>query len=526
MAATTARELLASGARPATPFERLRERILGMLDELRARGLSDEEALQSLYPTTILPLETLESLTSALVAGSHVILFGPPGSGKTSLARDVWALFPKKVWAVADCPVQDDPFSLVDGAFSRIAPPCPFCRMKYGDVRHGELRDFKATDVDPAAVPVVEGTLREGHGMARIQGSSEVFPDNLTGSVNLHRLEQLGDPMSPLVLEPGKLLQANRGLLIADEIGKLPVGTQNVLLQALQEGTVSPAKSRETFPASFVAVCTSNLGDLDNITEPLSDRLANVYVGFNRSHLKNRLIVNMALGARPARVLFPEVFLEAGVYLVEEWRRSAGEIYELSEVGSNRTMIDIALRSEAYAALEIGCAAAHDTSGAGGSGAGARNGGGAGGARNSAWAAAPGRAVSLEHFKRGALDAMLGHIRARGGDSYAQDEKTVQEFLRKEFGEALHRAGLEYWCTFYNEVLKGDKSEAKRVLEECSQALRAGPSGAARLAKFQRFASYALSRERFRGGLGDVETALEAFGLLRELDVFECEEKR
>jgi len=40
-----------------------------------------------------------------------------------------------------------------------------------------------------------------------------VFPDNLTGTLNLRKLEELGDPTSPLVLEPGKLLQANRGVL-------------------------------------------------------------------------------------------------------------------------------------------------------------------------------------------------------------------------------------------------------------------------------------------------------------------------
>ncbi|MGQ9583472.1 MAG: ATP-binding protein [Thermoplasmatota archaeon] len=515
MPATTARELMDMGLRPATPSERLRAEILGAMEAMRARGLSEEEALQALYPTTVLPLEVLQTLTSALVAGTHGLLFGPPGSGKTSLAKDVWGLFPKRAWVVADCPVQDDPFSLVHEAYSRMVPPCPFCKMRYGGIQGSELREFRASEVDPSRVPVREGVLREGHGLARVQGSSEVFPDHLTGSVNLHRLEEIGDPMSPLVLEPGKLLQANRGLLIVDEIGKLPVGAQNVLLQALQESTVSPAKSRETFPAAFVAVCTSNLGDLDNITEPLSDRLANVYVGFNRSHSKNRLIVNLALEARPPSVLFPDALLEAGVYLIEEWRRSAGEIYELSEVGSNRTMIDIALRSEAYASLEA--SAPNESSGGGAAGE-----GDAGPARVRRMP----RVVTIEHFKRGTLDAMMGHVRARGGDSYAQDERTVQEFLKKQFGEALHRAGLEYWCTFFSEVLKRDVSEAKRVLEECRRALVSPQDDLRRAPKLARFAGYATQRERFRGRASDLEVALAAFAVVNELGVFECEGKK
>jgi len=492
MASMTAQDLIGSGERPRTPGERLRAEVLRLVEGLRAQGADDAAVLQSLYPRTILPPEVLETLTSAMVAGSHVLLFGPPGSGKTSLAKDVWALYPKNVFVVADCPVNDDPFSLVDEGYSKAVPPCPFCKSRYAGVSISDLREFRVKDVEPAKVPVREGHLREGHGFARIQGSSEVFPDNLTGTINLHRLEQVGDPTSPLVLEPGKLLQANRGLLIVDEIGKLPLGTQNVLLQALQESTVSPAKSRETFPAGFVAICTSNLSDLDNINEPLSDRLQNVFVGFNREHRKNRMIVDLALRGRRMSSRYPDILLEAGVHLVEEWRRSTGEIYELSEVGSNRTMIDIALRAEAYAAMD-------------------RDGK---------------RTVGVEAFKKGTIDAMLGHIRARGGDSYVQDEKSVQDFLKKQFGEAMHRAALEYWCTFFAQVLKRDRSEAKRVLDECRSVLKTPTPDKARLPRFSRFAEYSSARENQKGGAGDFESALSAFSILQELDVFECGEPK
>jgi Mg-chelatase subunit ChlI len=492
MATLTAKDVQNAGVRPQTPGERLRSEVLRTVESLRARGLEEELVLQALFPRTILPIEVMETLTSALISGGHVILFGPPGSGKTSLAKDVWALFPKKVMVVEGCPVQDDPLSLVDPDYSRAVPPCPFCKTKYAGVSYTDLREFRATDVDPSKVPVREGFLREGHGFARLQGSSEVFPDNLTGTINLHKLEEVGDPTSPLVLEPGKLLQANRGLLIVDEAGKLPVGTQNVLLQALQESTVSPAKSRETFPAAFVAICTSNLTDLDNINEPLSDRLQNVYVGFNREHHKNRAIMDIALSQKQLLAQFPDILIEAGVYLVEEWRRGAGEIYELSEVGSNRTMIDIALRSEAYAAM----------------------------------GGVPAPVVSMADFKKGTLDAMLGHIRARGGDSYAQDEKTVQDFLKKQFGEVLHKAGLEYWCTFFAGTLKRDRSEAKRIMDECAQAIKAPSQDRSRSARFARFAEYAAKREKVRGKPGAPDIALTAFFLLSELDVFECTEEK
>ena len=169
---------------------------------------------------------------------------------------------------------------------------------------------------------------------------------NRNEAVGLDVGDRLPAPVRP------KNLQANRGLLIIDEIGKLPLGTQNVLLQALQESTVSPAKSRETFPAAFIAVATSNLDDLDNINEPLNDRLTNLHVGFNSEHSRNRLIIEMALTRRGTDMFVPSVFIDASAFLTETWRRQAGRIYEFAEVGSNRTMIDLVTRACANAQLD------------------------------------------------------------------------------------------------------------------------------------------------------------------------------
>ncbi len=220
------------------------------------------------------------------------------------------------------CPVLDHPLSLVDRAVAARFPPCPICRRRFAP--GGDIAKFDPAVVDPARVPAEFTILREGYGFARVQGSSEVFPDHLTGNINLRKLEEVGDPMSPLVLEPGKLLQANRGFLLVDEIGKLPLGTQNVLLQSLQEGTVTPSKSRETFPGLFVAVATSNLADLDNINDPLSDRLTSLHIGFNDRHADNRRIVEVGRAADP-EIYVPEILVDAGIRVIEAWRLRMSE---------------------------------------------------------------------------------------------------------------------------------------------------------------------------------------------------------
>ncbi len=245
-ARATAADLIRAGEVPLSPSEQFREEILRRLDTARRQGLDRAQALRALFPRTVLPVSTYDDLVTALVAGAHLLFFGPSGAGKTNLAKELWSIFPKAIWAVDGCPVLDHPLSVATEAGAARFPPCPICQRRFAP--DGDFAQFAPARVDPAKVPAVRVRLREGFGFARLQGSSEVFPDYLTGNVNLRKLEEIGDPMSPLVLEPGKLLQANRGLLLIDEIGKLPLGTQNVLLQSLQEGSVTPAKSRESFP--------------------------------------------------------------------------------------------------------------------------------------------------------------------------------------------------------------------------------------------------------------------------------------
>lgn len=425
----TAQDLLDSDLAYEPPQDRLRRAVTEALDVAREE-LSEEDALQSLFPHTVMDAHLLEEVVTTLLSGSHVIVLGPPGSGKTTLAKDIWRLYPKEVAAVEGCPVQDDPFSLVDPSVAEQVPPCPICQATYG---HGEeLGEFDPAEVQPNDVPVVTRRLREGHGFARVQGSPEVFPDHLTGSVNLARLEEVGDPNSPLVLEPGKLLQANRGVLLIDEVGKLPRGTQNVLLQALQENQVTPSKSRETFPARFVAVATSNLQDLNNITEPLNDRLTNLFFDFNRDHGKNLEIVRR--GATTAAVDVPGPFLHAAARLVEAWRASDAGMTDLAEVGSNRAMVDIVKRAEAHALL----------------------------ARRTA--------LSTDDFARGARDALRSRIRARGGDTFDENRRIVEGFVEGEAPKALAWGADTYWCDFYESRLNADKRRA----HEAAVALRQG----------------------------------------------------
>jgi len=386
--------------------------------------------------------------------------------------------------------VLDSPLAVVDRAVAARFPPCPICRRRFAP--GGDPARFDAGAVDATKVPAQYARLREGYGFARVQGSSEVFPDHLTGNINLRKLEEVGDPMSPLVLEPGKLLQANRGFLLVDEIGKLPLGTQNVLLQALQEGTVTPSKSRESFPGAFVAICTSNLSDLDNINDPLSDRLTSLHIGYNDRHTDNRRIVEIGR----AGGFLPEVLLDSGVRVVEAWRlRMGDENPDIGEVGSNRTLIDVAERTSAIARLA-------------------------------------GRPVPLSaDLRAGLLHAMRGRIRARSGDSFRQNEKRVEEFIEQYLTPSLKRSAGVYWCRYFRTVLKENKGEAEELVGEGrrlkdDRTLAAGLSTDGPLfPRFRNFLKFVGDRERPAAPVTAAEAALSEYRLLEEFSLFSCSEE-
>jgi Mg-chelatase subunit ChlI len=488
---STAAELKDRGVPVESPTDRFRAEVLRLLGGLRGRGLSREEALAALFPRTILPGASYEDVVASIISGAHLLFFGPSGAGKTSLAKDLWNLFPKGAWVVSGCPVLDHPLSIVDPAASGRFPPCPICQRRFA--AENEVALFDPARVDPTKVPAEFVRLREGFGFARLQGSSEVFPDHLTGNINLRRLEEVGDPMSPLVLEPGKLLQANRGLLLVDEIGKLPLGTQNVLLQALQEGTVTPSKSRESFPAAFVAVCTSNLSDLDSINDPLSDRLTSLHIGFNANHRANRRIVDLGYTEAGGGYV-PEILLDAGVRLLELWRlRASDDNPDVGEVGSNRTLIDAAQRTRAFAVL---------------------------GERP--W---PG----VEDLRVGVLHAMRGRIRARSGDSFLQNTKRITEFLERHFDEAVRRSALVYWCRYFRSVLRENRAEGEALVAEGRRllpdaALREQFASSENFPRFRAFVSFVGGREHPVAPPTEAEAALAEFALLEKFSTFTCEE--
>lgn len=286
--------------------EELRSTILTMLKE-------GKDPLDGFYA----PEDTREAILAVVVSGRHLLLEGPPGTGKTTLAK-ILASCLQSMQVVKGCRYNCDPQF----------PRCPNCLSK----------------INGLDGVIVSGKER----FVRVQGSPELMPEDLLGDIDPVVAMQCGI-YDPQAFTPGQIHRAHRKILFVDELNRILERTQNTLIQVLEERTTTIAGFDITIEVDTVVIATQNpkeFAGVDRISETLGDRFERIPIGYPNAEQEVDILKRYA--RRYQGVKFNNRMLPK----VVEISQSTRENEDISRPASVRATIAIFEQAQAIAQLK------------------------------------------------------------------------------------------------------------------------------------------------------------------------------
>src|SRR3990167_2375890 len=228
-----------------------------------------------------------QGIKSALLTNRHIIIVGPPGIGKTTIAKNLAKLLPS-IEVIEDCDYHCTPDNLV----------CPSCKQKKS-----------------SKTAKLEGSKR----FVRIQGSPDLTVEDLLGDIDPIKALKFG-PLSLEAFTPGKIFKANNGVLFFDELNRCPEKLQNALLQVLEERKATIGSYDVDFDVNFIFIGTMNPEDTstENLSDVLLDRFDLIYMGYPETVEIEKEIV--AKKGEKLDVIFPDRLLHMAIHFIKSLR--------------------------------------------------------------------------------------------------------------------------------------------------------------------------------------------------------------
>ncbi|MFQ5904458.1 MAG: AAA family ATPase, partial [Candidatus Binatia bacterium] len=279
---------------------RRRRRLVMQIREEIYAALQDPGKREQIFEGLSFNEKIRKDLISSLLAGHHILILGPPGSGKTRLARNIACILPE-IDIVRDCPVKcrwED-------------PKCPWC--------HGENgQKVKA---------------RLSNRLTKIQGHPDLKPEDIIGDLNPEYSLQFG--MRDLrSFSPGKLLKGNYGILLIDLIDQIPERTLNLILQVLDGDMLQLGKIDKRLPMDLLIVGTGTEKSLRRLSADLLDHFDVTKVSYPDDPQEDQRILQENLEGLDEKDTLTRQYVDKMVDLVQQIGRHDDVAQGISPRGS------------------------------------------------------------------------------------------------------------------------------------------------------------------------------------------------
>ena len=225
-------------------------RLPDVREEMRRNLVAKLEKKEALFPRIIGYDETvLPGLINAILCGHNIIILGERGQGKSRIIRNMLQFLDEEIPAVANCPINDNPFR----------PVCSDCR---------KLAAEMGDDLPIAYIP------RERRLVEKL-ATSDVSTADLIGDVDPIKVARGRTLDDEATIHFGLVPRAHRGIFAVNELPDLAEKIQVAFFNIMEENDLQIKGFPVRLPLDILMIATANPEDYTSrgrIITPLKDR--------------------------------------------------------------------------------------------------------------------------------------------------------------------------------------------------------------------------------------------------------------